>query len=191
MTHGGRSAGVGFVGRELTLLNRIPRRVDNRAVRHRRFQADAEGGFSLVELFVSMAVFSVLIGFAVPTFLTASARATDRRAETTLRTASKTAWTYVIQHSEGFASDAAALAELEEIEPGFVWVGGAVPSGDDHTVSVADDADGAELALAVRSDTGTCTYLRLSLVTVESQHTDDSGTECLADDYVDGPNTGW
>lgn len=156
-----------------------------------RADVRADGGFTIVELVVSMTVLAVLVGIAVPTFMAASSRASEARATTNLRTASKAAWVYVVQHPEGFADDVGALAELADVEPALDWVAGTVSSGGVGTVSVAEDSGGAELALAVRSTTGTCTYLRLSLVTVESQHTDESVTDCRAVDYVDGPNTGW
>lgn len=151
----------------------------------------ADDGFTIVEMVVSMTVLAVLVGIAVPTFMSASSRASEARATANLRTASKAVWAYAVQHPEGFADDVAALAELADIEPALDWVAGTTSSDGVGAVSVAEDADGVELALAVRSTTGTCTYLRVSLVTLESQHTDESVTDCRGVDYVDGPNTGW
>lgn len=160
-------------------------------MRQGRLVERADDGFTIVEMVVSMTVLAVLVGVAVPTFTTASSHASESRASTNLRTASKAAWVYVVQHPEGFAADKAAVGELSGIEPALEWRRGKAPSKNEQSISIAEDADGVELALAVRSGDSACVYLRLSLVTLESQHTDESAKVCRAEDYVDGPNTGW
>lgn len=152
--------------------------------------APRERGFTIVEMVVVVTVLAVLVGMAIPTFVAAYWRSQDHAAKTHLRAAAKAAWVYAVEQG-GFEDDAVALAELEAIEPEFSFVDGSTASADEKTVSVADDAGGAELAMAIRAANGTCFYVRLSEATQESQHQDDAVASCRAADYVDGPNSGW
>ncbi|HEX5630286.1 MAG TPA: hypothetical protein VFY15_01370, partial [Acidimicrobiia bacterium] len=58
-------------------------------------------------------------------------------------------------------------------------------------VSVADDAGGTELAMAVASLSGRCYYLRMSLTAGTFKDLAESPAECKADDFVDGAGSGW
>lgn len=156
--------------------------------RHR--DASNEAGFTLVELVIVVLIIGVIMVMMTPTFLGASQRAADRAAQTSLRVASTSAWVYVVKH-DTFASHADAIDELNDIEPSLDFVDGDTVSTDPHTVSVAEDADGKELALAVLAADDTCFYLRTSLITQESRYADDSVEACRASDYRDGPNSGW
>ena len=154
-----------------------------------RFRASDEDGFTLVELVGVMLIVGVLLGVALPSMIGARERASNRAAEMGVRTAGKAAFVYVVQ-SGRFADTPEALASYNQIEPDLTFVGGATASTYPKTVSVSEDAGGLELAIAARATTGRCVYLRVSLTTQETRHTDVPGT-CRAADYEDGPNTGW
>lgn len=143
----------------------------------------------MVELVAVMAILGILVGIAVPTFSSVQRRADEARSQSTLRTASKAAFVDAVE-SDRFDDSEATLAALEAIEPSLSFVDGATSSTGHRVISIAEDAGGLELALAVRASTGNCVYLRLSRVTLESRHSDDVA-ECRGADYVDGPNTGW
>ena len=156
--------------------------------RLRRAGSD-ERAFTLVELMVVVMIVGVLVAMAIPTFTAARHTAQDSAAKAALRTASKAAWVYEVERNR-FADSGAARAELEAIEGSVEWLAGESATTSGNQVSVAEGADGRELALAARSVAGRCFYLRISSATEEFRHADDV-VECRADDYVEGPNTGW
>lgn len=74
-----------------------------------------EGGFTLLELMVTMTVVMILLAVAVPTFLGTRSRAQERAAQTTASTALKAERAYYLSYrQQQYTGDG---AELEDIEP--------------------------------------------------------------------------
>ena len=147
-------------------------------------------GFTLIELMVVVMIVAVLLAVALPTFLGSRARAQDAAAQHSLTVAQKTTFVVALE-SNGFPAAATLVTTLPVTEPIYLWLDDQQSSTDPSEVSVADDAGGQELALAARSRSGSCFYLRIALgAGVVRRDVADAPT-CKADDSRDGPDTGW
>jgi prepilin-type N-terminal cleavage/methylation domain-containing protein len=109
-----------------------------------------ERGFTVVELAIVMGVVAILISIAGPSVLGARERASDRATQASVHTGGQAAFVYVVQASR-FDDTPTALATLDDIEPGLDFVNGATVSTGPKTISIAQDAEGQELALAALS----------------------------------------
>lgn len=147
-------------------------------------------GFTLIELMIVVMVIAVLITMALPSLLGFRSRAQDAAAQHSLTVAQKVTFVVGLEES-AFPASAVLAADLPIVEPVMGWVDADTPSTDPTVVSVADDAAGSELALAARSHSGTCFYLRMSLTAGVSRRSVDGAATCRAADYRDGPDTGW
>lgn len=161
---------------------------DRGSVVRRRLQSSE--GFTLIELMVVVMIIAVLLAVAIPTFLGFRSRAQDSATQHSLTVAQKT--TFVVALAEdGFPTAATLAATLPVVEPIFAWYDDVTSSTGPGNVSVADDAGGTELALASRSLSGACFYLRISLIGGVVRHKVPASATCRAADYRDGPDTGW
>lgn len=151
--------------------------------------ARPEDGFTLVELICALVIIAILMAVAIPVFGGATTRGQDSAARGALRDASKAVSVYEVEMGV-FDDSPLALTELGDIETSVVFVDGDTPSTARRMVSVAEDDAGTELSLAVRSDSNSCFYLRLSQREPESRHREDRPA-CLGSDFVDGADTGW
>jgi type IV pilus assembly protein PilA len=155
---------------------------------------DDDKGFTLIELMVVVLIIAILLAIAIPTFLGAQNKAKDRSAQSSARNALTNA--KVLYADSGtyqnldtvtpFAltsSAAVAAAALTAVEPGLTFT--ALKSTTPKMVSVSVAADGNSWFAAVRSDTGTCFYLRDSVAPTTNPGTayaKATPTDCIAND---------
>lgn len=147
-------------------------------------------GFTLIELMVVVMIIAVLLVVALPTFLGFRSRAQDSAAQHSLTVAQKTTFVVALQ-SNGFPASATLAATLPVTEPIYAWLTSEESSTHPGEVSVADDAGGEELALATRSRSGSCFYLRLALDASPVRHVVHNAAACQAADFRDGAGSGW
>ncbi|RIK09587.1 MAG: hypothetical protein DCC49_06060 [Acidobacteria bacterium] len=108
--------------------------------------------FTLIELMMVVLIIAILIAIAIPTFLGARQRASNRASQSSLRLALTAETTYYADYQE--FTDVAAVLRAEEL--GLNWMGNA-PSGDFKSVSTvipAPPANREYVCLAVLSQTG-------------------------------------
>lgn len=156
------------------------------SVRHDR----SDEGFTLIELMVVVMIIAVLLAVAIPTFLGFRSRAQDSAAQRSLNVAHKATYGLALEGST-FPSRATLVATMPGLEPSLTWVDHLVSSTGPKVISVDDDAAGMELALAARSHSGSCFYLRISLLSGVSRRVVPNAPTCMAHDYQDGADTGW
>jgi type IV pilus assembly protein PilA len=126
-----------------------------------RFGHDDESGFTLIELMVVVLIIGILLAIAIPTFLGARNRASDRSAQSNLRnalTAEKTLYT----DNEKYTSTASAgppsgISLLQGVEPSLTWVVAASSYANRNVSAVTPNPQ--SVILATQSATGTCWFI--------------------------------
>lgn len=111
-----------------------------------------EGGFSLIELMVVVLIIGVLLGIAIPRFMSAREGAQDRSAQASVRIAQQNAEAIFTANN-----DYREVTEdtMSEAEPGLEWG----PSEDNKTVfltTAGGNAQESAAFFAVKSATGYC-----------------------------------
>lgn len=147
-----------------------------------------DGGFTLIELMVVIMIIAVLVVLALPSFLGFRRTAMDRDAQSTLVNASKMVSVIGLEH-DGMPSNAELLALLADIDGTFTWTVTLDPSTGPRVVSIEED-EGTEVAMAVRSKSGSCFYLRVSTAGPPIRHRG-APASCVGIDFVDGPGSDW
>lgn len=109
---------------------------------------EREEGFTLVEIMVAVLIIGILVGIALPVFLGARSRATDRAAQSNLGNAMIAAktWLAETQAYTGFDEN-----EGEAIEPSLAWVALADPAVGEVAVGLVSATD---VHLVAESSTG-------------------------------------
>jgi prepilin-type N-terminal cleavage/methylation domain-containing protein len=87
-----------------------------------RRRRDDQGGFTLIELMVTVLIVGILITIALPTFLGARQRALNRAAQADLRTAMTAAEVYYATRRTFVGFTAGGAGTAEAIEPSLTWV---------------------------------------------------------------------
>ena len=136
-------------------------------------------GFTLVEMMVALIVLSVLVAIALPTFLNARERASDKAAQTKLTTALKAHKAHIASKrvADYYDDISDARSRLEEMEPSVAFK---VPSEPEVKGAVyVRDADGNVVMLVARSRTSsTCFWTReeAGTITYAQSHCSEAGT---------------
>jgi type IV pilus assembly protein PilA len=121
----------------------------------RRRSLTEQEGFTLIELMVVVLIISVLLAIAIPTFLAARNRASDRLAQTSLRTALNNA-RVVYSDDQSFLGAGHSGLEDEDGSLTFLPAGDVSPDG--KSVSV-DGSSGTDWFAAVHSKSGSCFFV--------------------------------
>jgi type IV pilus assembly protein PilA len=116
-----------------------------------------EDGFTLLELMMVVLIISILIAIAVPTFFSATSRAKDRAAQSTLRNATTGAKGVFLANNTFPTAVAAPGALTAEIGNLTFVVGTANPTSQ-NVVSVLPTST-TQIVLAGQSKSGTCFYV--------------------------------
>ncbi|MEM9466390.1 MAG: prepilin-type N-terminal cleavage/methylation domain-containing protein [Actinomycetota bacterium] len=116
-----------------------------------------DAGFTLIEVMVVILVIGVLLAVGIPTYRGARARAQDSSAQSSLHNGFVAASIVFVDELDFLEADSAGMAASE---PGLAYVDSPAPSSDDAELSVASIGGGATWGAAVRSDSGTCFYIR-------------------------------
>ena len=147
-------------------------------------------GFTLIELMVVIMIIAILVAIGIPTFLRFRSQAQDSAAQQSLAVAQKATFAVALQ-ADIYPDDAALVLAMPGYEASRDWLDAVTPSTGPNEVSLADDAAGRELAMAVLSRSGSCFYLRVSLDAPPVRSEDDGAATCVATDFMDGAGTGW
>ena len=114
-------------------------------------------GFTLIELMVVVLIIAILLAIAIPTFLGSQNKAKDRSAQSSARNALTNAKTL---YADTGLYTSATVASLATSEPSLTF--SLIASTGPKNVSV-DSTSAVTWYAAVKSDTGTCFYVRDSV----------------------------
>jgi type IV pilus assembly protein PilA len=137
-----------------------------------------ERGFTLIELMVVVMMIGVLLAIAIPTFLSARNRSSDRLAQTSLRVALTNARAL---YSDGSSFLPADPAGLSAIEGSIVFLDATSASDDGKAVSVVSTSAASWVA-AAWSASGTCFFLSDTGGTEPTAYLAASDVACTAAD---------
>lgn len=118
-------------------------------------------GFTLVEMMVALIVIGVLVAIAIPTFLSARERASDRSAQSKVTTALKAHKAHVASKAVAgyYSGPDEARIELEAMEPSLDFPNPALPEV--RGAVYVKDAGGNVVTLVTRASTsGRCFWSR-------------------------------
>lgn len=149
-----------------------------------------DDGFTLIELMVVVMIIAVLLGIAIPSFLSFRSRSQDRAAQASLATAERIVRVVGLEN-DGMPNNAALAVILPGIEPSLNWIGHLTDSTNPKEVSYDEDDGGTEVALAARSLSGTCFYLRVSTTGPSVRHHVTAAATCQSHDFQDGAGVDW
>ncbi len=113
---------------------------------------EEDGGFTLIELAIVIAVIAILIAVALPTFLGVQSKAHKSAAEQNLTNALTSAKSYFGSNGSSYTGVAAAMSGLE---PSLQFSTGTTTGS---TISVLEGQNGQSVAMATSALNGKCIY---------------------------------
>ena len=136
------------------------------AARHEG-EAEAEAGFTLIELMVVLLIIAILLAIAIPTFLGVTKGANDRAGQSNLTNALTEAEAIYQNNGQAWPAPSAAFSAAntdlyQSSAPEFLWATAASTNQNQVSVkqfAVAAANDNQGVALAILSKTGTCWYV--------------------------------
>jgi type IV pilus assembly protein PilA len=120
-----------------------------------RCQVKEEQGFTLIELMVVILIIAILVVLALPTFLGARARASDRATQADIRNAFAAERAYYTD-TLTYTTDPTTMTA---IEPAITYLAGDTPLAKDVAYLHLHAAT-KEIFISAMSDSGMCWYLR-------------------------------
>ena len=142
------------------LVEPVPKQCPGGAARRRRPPDRLEGGFTILELTIVIAIIGILLGIAVPAFASARSLSQEHAAQADLRTAVIAANSAVISSTDQ-SFDSITAAVLATDEPRLRWSTTQQTTGPGTIAAlngqVVETGDWA-LGLAYQAGDGTCWY---------------------------------
>ena len=148
-----------------------------------RLRLQREDGFTLIEMMVVVLIIGILIAVALPTFLGARELASDRAAQSEMRTGLAAALSYYSERQDWDLFDA---LQAETEEPSVDWIDGGAPTIGEVSIHVHLNQ---ELLLVSVSSTGR--YFCLAQVAGSPSTDRGQGTTFAAVDTTAECNNGW
>lgn len=143
---------------------------------HDRETPRQDGGFTTVELMVVVLIIAILLGIAIPTFLSTRHKADDRAAQVGARQALSSELSFY-SDSETFTDDPVVLAVDTSL---YRYVAAASAGPREISLHVVDPAR-QRVVLGVRSVTGTCFYVDHDMAAAVTRYGEAQAPACLPD----------
>jgi type IV pilus assembly protein PilA len=122
-----------------------------------RLNGDREAGFTLIELLVVMLILGILAAIALPAFFNQRDKAGDAKAKEYAHSAQVAQETYFTDN-ETYATGAAGIEALEEIEPTLASADWVTLEGTDTTYTITVEGANEAQTFSVVNNAGTMTF---------------------------------
>lgn len=151
-------------------------------IRHLRSRRGDEQGFTLIELMVVVLIIAILLAIAVPTFLGARERASDRAAQSNVRNAHVTEL-IIYSDAQEFTEDVAELTAVDASIDYTQVLSALSPEGRIVYVEILPDVSSPNdtVVVGAESASGTCFWIRTTGGTNQLRFADNDCTSVPLD----------